>query len=58
MQRTQQPGVRSDRPRATVAISNAVFTAALALVFLKEVLSPQQWACIGAVILGMVLLKV
>jgi len=58
MQRTQQPGVWSDRVTAAVAISNAVFIATLAPVFLKEVLSHQQWARIGAVILGIVLLKV
>jgi len=43
---------------AAVATSNAVFTALLALIFLKEELSLQQWAGIGAVILGIVLLRV
>jgi uncharacterized membrane protein len=43
---------------ATVATSNAVFTAVLALFFLKEDLSLQQWAGIGAVMLGRVLLRV
>ena len=43
---------------AAVATSNAVFTAALAFVLLKEDLSLQQWAGIGTVILGIVLLKV
>jgi drug/metabolite transporter (DMT)-like permease len=42
---------------AAVATSNAVFTAALAFVFLKEDLSVQQWAGIGTVIIGIVLLR-
>ncbi len=45
-------------PVAAVATSNAVFTAILAFVFIKENLSLQQWAGIGAVVLGMVLLRV
>jgi drug/metabolite transporter (DMT)-like permease len=45
-------------PMAAVATSNAVFTAILAFVFIKENLSIQQWAGIGAVILGMVLLRI
>lgn len=43
---------------AAVATSNAVFTALLALIFLKEELSLQQWAGIGAVVLGIVLLRI
>jgi drug/metabolite transporter (DMT)-like permease len=42
---------------AAVATSNAVFTAALAFVLLKEDLSLQQWTGIGAVVLGIVLLR-
>lgn len=45
-------------PTAAIATSNAVFTALLAFVFIKENLSLQQWAGIGAVILGIVLLRV
>jgi drug/metabolite transporter (DMT)-like permease len=43
---------------AAVATSNAVFTAALAFVLLKENLSFQQWAGLGAVVIGIVLLRV
>jgi len=43
---------------APVATSNAVFTAILAVAFLRENLSIQQWVGIGAVALGIVLLKV
>jgi drug/metabolite transporter (DMT)-like permease len=43
---------------AAVATSNAVFTAVLAMAFLKENLSFQQWAGIGAVMLGIVLLRI
>ena len=42
---------------AAVATSNAVFTAVLAFVFLKENLAPRQWVGIGAVVLGIVLLR-
>jgi len=43
---------------AAVATSNAVFTAVLAMMFLKEGLSLQQWGGIGAVIFGIILLRV
>jgi drug/metabolite transporter (DMT)-like permease len=43
---------------AAVATSNAVFTAALAFVLLKEDLSIQQIAGMGAVVIGIVLLRV
>jgi len=43
---------------AAFATSNAVFTAALAFVILRENLTLQQWAGIGAVIIGIVLLRV
>jgi drug/metabolite transporter (DMT)-like permease len=42
---------------AAVATSNAVFTAILAFAILKENLSVQQWAGIGTVILGIILLR-
>jgi len=43
---------------AAVATSNAVFTAILAFALLKENMSLQQWAGIGAVVLGIVLLRI
>jgi drug/metabolite transporter (DMT)-like permease len=43
---------------AAVATSNAVFTAILAFAILKENLSLQQWTGIGAVILGIILLRI
>lgn len=43
---------------AAVATSNAVFTAALPFVILRENLTLQQWAGIGAVIIGIVLLRI
>lgn len=43
---------------AAVATSNAVFTAVLAFAILKENLSLQQWAGIGTVILGIILLRI
>lgn len=42
---------------AAVATSNAVFTALLAVMFLKEDLTLQQWGGLGAVILGIILLR-
>lgn len=42
---------------AAVATSNAVFTVLLAMVFLKEDMTLQQWGGIGAVVLGIVLLR-
>jgi len=43
---------------AAVATSNAVLTAILAFAILKENLSVQQWAGIGTVVLGIILLRV
>lgn len=43
---------------AAVAASNAVFMEILAVAFPRENLSIQQWVGIGAVVLGIVLLKV
>jgi len=43
---------------AAVATSNAVFTVMLAFLFLKEDLTLQQWGGIGAVVLGIILLRV
>jgi drug/metabolite transporter (DMT)-like permease len=45
-------------PIAAVATSNAVFTAVLAFVFLRENLSIQQWAGIATVIAGIVLMRI
>ena len=43
---------------AAIATCNAVFTATLAFVLLKEDLSLRQWAGIGTVVLGIILLRV
>ena len=43
---------------AAIATCNAVFTATLAFILLKEDLSFKQWAGIGTVILGIILLRV
>jgi len=43
---------------AAIATSNAIFTATLAFILLKEDLSFRQWAGIGTVIVGIVLLRV
>jgi uncharacterized membrane protein len=43
---------------AAIATSNAIFTATLAFVLLKEDLEPRQWAGIGTVIVGIILLRV
>lgn len=43
---------------AAVATSNAVFTTALAFVFMEEKLEPKQWIGIATVVLGIVILRV
>jgi len=43
---------------AAVATSNAVFTALLAMMFLKEDLDLKQWAGIGTVALGIIILRI
>jgi drug/metabolite transporter (DMT)-like permease len=42
---------------AAIATSNAVFTTLLAIMFLRENLTPQEWVGIGTVVLGIVILR-
>jgi drug/metabolite transporter (DMT)-like permease len=43
---------------AAIATSNAVFTVLLALMFLRENPSLQEWAGIGTVVLGIIILRI
>ncbi len=43
---------------AAIATSNAVFTTLLALVFLRENMTFQEWVGIGTVVLGIIILRI
>ncbi len=51
-------GEMSTGATAAIATSNAVFTTLLALVFLRENMTFQEWVGIGTVVLGIVILRV
>jgi uncharacterized membrane protein len=43
---------------AAIATSNAVFTTLLAIMFLRENLTMQEWVGIGTVVAGIVILRI